>query len=49
MTITIMKILIFLHLVQTPSFLNLNEKRILIRVVFQEILNNLNLKNKNHV
>ena len=30
-----------------PPFLNLNEKRILIRVVFQEILNNLNLKIEN--
>ena len=32
-----------------PPFLNLNEKRILIRVVFQEILNNLNLKNRKSI
>ena len=32
-----------------PPFLNLNEKRILTRVVFQEILNNLNLENRKSI
>jgi DEAD/DEAH box helicase domain-containing protein len=35
--------------VNPPPFLNLNEERILIRVVFQEILNSLNLKNRKSI